>query len=159
MYLKEQINKSIKEKSLRPPPPLLFPSNIESIYSVIIPHRANSTNYMHAYVPVWGWRQQHLWTPRSWSERVRPEHWWERSGVHQDSTARSPCACSPTTDWSLWNYNGVSEQHVRLEQSIRMVQHIVHALVPPPPTGHCGITTVCQNNMSGWNRASGWYST
>ena len=78
---------------------------------------------------------------------------------HEDGTAHSPCACSPTTDWSLWNYNSVSEQHVWLEQSIRMVQHIVHALVPPPPTGHCGITTVCQNNMSGWNRASGWYST
>ena len=61
---------------------------------------------------------------------MRPEHWWERSGARQDSTTRSPCACFPTTDWSLWNYNSVSEQHVRSKQSIRTVQHVVHALVP-----------------------------
>ena len=67
----------------------------------------------------------------------------------QDDTACSPCTCSPTTDWSLWNYNSVSEQHVRTEQCIRTAQHVVYVLVPPPLTGHCGIRTIwCKNQAN-----------
>ena len=71
----------------------------------------------------------------------------ENGTVHQDSTAHSLCACSPTTDWSLWNYNSVA-QHVRMEQCIWTAQHVVYVLVPPPLTGHCGIRTIwCKNNQ------------